>query len=109
MERYCLTLDLKNDSVLIAEYEAYHRNVSKEILNSIKVSGVESMQIYRLGTRMFMIMETIDGFSFDKKTEMDANNPEVQAWEKLMWRYQEALPSAKEGEKWMLMNKIFSI
>jgi L-rhamnose mutarotase len=108
MERHCLTLNLKNDPILISEYENYHHQMSQEILKSIKDSGVESMQIYRLGTRMFMIMETIDGFSFEEKAKMDANNPEVQVWENLMWKYQETLPMAKEGEKWMLMNKIFS-
>jgi L-rhamnose mutarotase len=30
-------------------------------------------------------------------------------WEKLMWEYQEALPTARPGEKWVLMNKIFSL
>jgi L-rhamnose mutarotase len=108
MERYCLALDLKDDPTLIAEYEDYHKSMSPEILKSIKDSGVELMQIYRLGTRMFMIMETIDGFSFEKKAQMDAENPKVQVWESLMWGYQQALPLAKEGEKWVLMNNIFS-
>ena len=68
MKRYCLTLDLKDDVKMIAEYEEYHKNISPEILKSIKDSGVESMQIYRIHTRMFMIMETIDDFSFEKKS-----------------------------------------
>ncbi len=109
MERYCLTLDLKDDPILIAEYEEHHKNMSQEILKSIKDSGVQSMEIYRLNTRMFMIMETEDGFSFEKKAEIDANNPKVQVWENLMWEYQQALPTAIEGEKWVLMNKIFPI
>jgi L-rhamnose mutarotase len=33
----------------------------------------------------------------------------VQEWEDLMWRYQQALPSAREGEKWLLMDKIFEL
>ena len=109
MKRYCLTLDLKDDAKLIAEYEDYHKNVWTEILESITNSGIESMQIFRLHTRMFMIMDTADDFSFEKKALMDASNEKVQVWEKLMWKYQEALPMAKEGEKWMLMNKIFSL
>ena len=109
MKRYCLTLDLKDDAKLIAEYEEYHKNVWTEILESITNSGIESMQIFRLHTRMFMIMDTVDDFSFEKKALMDASNEKVQVWEKLMWKYQEALPMAKEGEKWMLMNKIFSL
>ncbi|MEA5461745.1 L-rhamnose mutarotase [Arcicella sp. LKC2W] len=109
MKRYCLTLDLKDNPQLISEYEAYHQNVWAEIQKSITDSGIISMQIYRLHTRMMMIMETEDSFSFEKKGQMDASNPKVQEWENLMWKYQQALPFAKEGEKWMLMDKIFEI
>jgi L-rhamnose mutarotase len=109
MKRYCLTLDLKNDPQLIAEYESYHQNVWQEILDSIKSSGIESMQIYRLENRLMMIIEASDSFSFEKKAEMDNSNPKVQEWEKLMWNYQQALPTAQKGEKWMLMNKIFEV
>lgn len=107
MKRYALTLDLKNDPALIAEYEAYHQAVWPEILASIKDSGIQSMQIYRLGTRMFMVMDTTDDFSFERKAAMDSQNPKVQEWETLMWQYQQALPAAQPGEKWMLMDKIF--
>ena len=92
---------------MIAEYEEYHKNISPEILKSIKDSGVESMQIYRIHTRMFMIMETIDDFSFEKKALMDTSNEKVQVWENLMWQYQKALPMAKEGKKWVLMKQIY--
>ena|SRR5436190_21130125 len=109
MTRYCLCLDLKNDPKLIAEYEAYHKKVWPEILKSIKDSGVEEMEIYRVNNRLFMIMEVNDLFSFDKKAKADANNPKVQEWEQLMWKYQQGLPFAKPGEKWTLMKKIFSV
>jgi L-rhamnose mutarotase len=56
-----------------------------------------------------MIMETADNFSFDNKAKSDEENSKVQDWEKLMWNYQQALPHAKHGEKWMLMDKIFSL
>ena len=106
--RYCLACDLKDDPKLIAEYEAYHEKVWPEILKSINDSGIESMEIYRAGNRMFMIMETSASFSFEKKSKADAASAKVQEWEQLMWKYQQALPFAKPGEKWVLMNKIFS-
>ncbi len=107
--RHCFTLDLKNDPKLIAEYEAYHRAVWPEILASIKDSGITDMQIYRVDTRMFMIMETSESFSFENKAEADLANRKVQEWENLMWKYQEALPFAKKGEKWIRMTKIFQL
>jgi len=107
MKRYCLALDLKDDPQLIKEYERYHKEVWPEIIESIKESGIHQMEIYRAGNRLFMIMETKDSFSFIVKSKADLANPKVQAWEQLMWKYQQALPTAKEGEKWMLMQKIF--
>ncbi len=108
-QRYCLALDLKNDPVLIAEYEAYHRAVWPEILQSIRESGIVQLEIYRVADRLFMIMEVNDTFSFDRKSIADAANPTVQRWEELMWQYQQALPVAKPGEKWLLMEKIFDL
>ena len=107
MKKFCLALDLKDDAQLIKEYEAYHKAVWPEILKSITDSGITNMEIYRTGNRLFMIMETTDDFSFEAKSKADAANEKVQEWEQLMWKYQQALPTAKEGEKWMLMQKIF--
>ena len=109
MKRYCLTLDLQDDPALIAEYEAYHQNVWPEILQSITGSGIEHMEIYRYASRLFMIMEVNDSFSFEAKGTADAANPKVQEWEELMWKYQKPLPGAKPGEKWLLMDKIFQL
>jgi L-rhamnose mutarotase len=109
MKRYCLALDLKDDSTLIAEYEEHHRKVWPEILQSIKEAGILQMEIYRVNNRLFMTMETDDVFSFERKGAMDAENRKVQEWEELMWKYQQALPGNKLGEKWRLMDKIFSL
>jgi L-rhamnose mutarotase len=109
MKKYCLALDLKNDEKLIAEYKAYHKEVWPEIIKSIKDSGIISLDIYCVDNRLFMIIEADGNFSFDKKAAMDAANAKVQEWEKLMWKYQQALPCAAPGEKWMLMEKIFEL
>ena len=107
--RYCLTLDLKNDPQLIAEYEQHHQNVWPEIVKSIKESGITHMEIYRYQTRLFMIMEVNENFSFAAKAAADAATEKVQEWETLMWKYQQALPGARPGEKWQLMDEIFSL
>jgi L-rhamnose mutarotase len=109
MKKYCLALDLIADEILIAEYEKFHQNVWPEIIESIKNSGITNLEIYRIANRLFMIIDATDNFSLEQKNMMDANNPKVQEWEQLMWNYQQALPTAKPGEKWMLMKKIFSL
>jgi|SRR5947199_9914876 L-rhamnose mutarotase len=108
-KRYCLAVDLKDDPQLIREYEQHHQSVWPEILQSIRAAGIESMEIYRLQNRLFMIMEVAEGFSFTRKSEADAANAKVQEWEELMWKYQQRLPFAKPGEKWILMEKIFEL
>jgi len=111
MKKYCLALDLIDDPSLIAEYEQWHRaeNAWPEIKKSILDSGITNMEIYRTGNRLFMIMETNDTFTFEHKGAMDSANPKVQEWEQLMWKFQQPLPWAKEGEKWILMDKIFEL
>lgn len=108
-QKHCFALDLKNDAVLINEYITYHKKVWPEIIESIKGSHIEKLEIYLVENRLFMIMETNALFSSEKKQEADKNNAKVQEWENLMWKYQQAIPNSKPGEKWRLMNKIFEL
>jgi L-rhamnose mutarotase len=108
-KRYCLTLDLKDDPALIAEYRRYHQKIWPEITNSIKDAGIVDMEIYLLDTRMFMIMEVDETFSFDAKAKADRANPKVREWEELMWKFQKPLQQAEPGEKWLLMERIFKL
>lgn len=107
--RFCMALDLKDDSESIAAYIHHHKQVSSEIIKSIKDADVKVMDIYLTGNRLFMIMEVGETFDFDKKDQMDAGNPAVQAWENLMSSLQQPLPWAKTGEKWVVMEKIFGL
>lgn len=107
--RYCLTLDVKDDPQLIAEYKRYHQKIWPEITKSIRDAGIEDMEIYLRGTRMFMIMDVSDQFSFERKAHADRGNPKVQEWEALMWKFQQPLPGARPGEKWQLMERIFEL
>jgi L-rhamnose mutarotase len=107
--RYCLTLDLHDDPALIAEYRRHHESVWPEITSTFKDAGILSMEIYLYATRLFMIMEVSEKFSFEAKAKADRENAKVQEWENLMWRFQKPLPDAKPGEKWLLMDRIFPI
>ena len=107
--RYCLALDLKDDPDLIAEYERHHESVWPEITRGIRDAGIEDMEIYRVGNRLFMVMEVAEHFSFEGKADADRADARVQEWEALMWKYQQPLPTAKPGEKWLLMERIFKL
>jgi L-rhamnose mutarotase len=109
MKRFCFALDLNNDPALIAEYESIHKEIWPEIKKSILDAGITTMDIYRVGDRMFMIMETTDDFEFENKERMDAANPIVKKWEEFMWKFQKPLSFAKPGEKWVLMKQIFQL
>ncbi len=109
MKRFCFALDLVDDKKLIETYKKYHEKIWSEITASIKDAGIGDLEIYLVANRLFMIMEVNDNFSFERKAKMDKENPKVQEWETLMWKYQQKLPFAKKGEKWILMEKIFEL
>lgn len=109
--RLCYALDLKDDPALIAEYERWHQpgNIWPEIVDSLRAAGIRDMEIFRAGNRLFMLMEVDDDFSPAAKAAADAADPRVQAWEALMWKFQQPLPFAQPGEKWVAMTPIFSL
>lgn len=107
--RFCLACDLNDKPNTAEHYIAYHNHVWPEVIENLRESGIDVMQIYHTGNRLFMIIETNDSFSFEKKKELDNANSVVQKWENLMLNYQQPLPHAKPGEKWMLMEKIFEL
>ena len=109
MKRYCLALDLIDDEGLIADYEKYHQEVWPEVKKSITDSGIVQMEIYRYANRLFMIIDVTDEFDFAERAAADEANPKVREWEQLMWRYQQALPGSRAGQKWIVMDRIFSL
>ena len=109
--RFCYACDLVDDASLIAEYKQYHAQGENwpEITDSIKEAGIVNMEIYLVENRLFMIIEVDETFSQERKKRMDKENPKVQEWEKLMWQFQRALSSSKNGEKWTPMELIFEL
>lgn len=106
-----LCCDLKDDPELIAKYEEYHApgNAWPEIMTSIKNAGITDMRIYRAGNRLFMVMETDETFDPAAKAAADAADPKVQEWETLMDTFQQRMPFAEEGVKWVEMKQIFAL
>ena len=109
--RLYYALDLKDDPTLIAEYERWHQpeNIWPEILESIRAAGIRDLEIFRAGNRLVMVIDAPEDFSPEAKAAADAADPRVQAWEALMWRFQQPLPFADPGEKWVAMKRMFSL
>jgi len=111
LKRYCQTLDLKDDPALIAEYVKRHSETEawSEIRAGIKEVGILEMELYLLGTRLFMIVETPLDFEWEKAMAKLAGLPRQAEWENYMSIFQVAKPGASSAEKWQLMDKIFHL
>lgn len=110
-KRYCQTLDLKNDPALIEEYTRRHgENESwPEIREGIRSVGILEMEIYILGNRLFMIVETPPDFDWDEAFARLATLPRQQEWEDFMSVFQDTKPNASSAEKWKPMERIFRL
>jgi L-rhamnose mutarotase len=110
MKRFVLTLDLKDDERAFEEYEAHHRAVWPEVLASLRRIGIRAMDIYRLGRRLVMVMDTKDGFDRRKAFAAHAaSDPRCAEWEALMRAYQQPVPGAEPGEVWAAMRPVFHL
>jgi L-rhamnose mutarotase len=107
MQTFLLICDLKDEPEAINAYIECHKNVSPEILESIRVAGVVQMSIYRWQNRLSMILVGDENFSFDKKAELDNSSPKVQEWEAFLGQFQTNLPGTPPNWRWALTEKIF--
>lgn len=108
--RYALALDLVDDPVRIAEYEQAHVAIWPEVRDHLRAQGVLSMEIYRLGTRLFMVMDVDPAnYSAAAMAQATRDNPAIVRWEALMWTFQAPTPWTPTGEKWVPMDRIFSL
>lgn len=109
VKRYCQTLQLKNDPALIEEYKKWHSKLHSwpEIRQGIKAVGILEMEIYILGNRLFMIVETPLDFDWDTAMARLATLPRQQEWEDFVAKFQLCDPNATSSQKWQLMDRIF--
>ncbi|CAG9181220.1 L-fucose mutarotase [Cupriavidus laharis] len=108
--RHCLALDLRDDPALIARYEALHQRIWPEIAGHLRRHGVTGMEIWRVGTRLVMVMDTDDArYDPDSMARAAAADPKVQEWEALMWTFQAPTPWTPPDRKWVPMTRIFDL
>lgn len=108
--RYTLALDVVDDAQRIADYEKAHEKIWPEVCDHLRAQGVLDMEIYRIGTRLFMVMEVDPvAYSAERMAQAALDNPAIVRWEALMWTYQVPTPWTPAGEKWVPMERIFSL
>lgn len=108
MARQCLLLDLNDDADLIAAYRDRHQpgNVPAAVIADIRRRGIESMEIWQIGDRLAMIIETNGASTAHPPVNTD---PEIAAWEQAMDRFQRRLPFAEVDTKWVAAERIFDL
>ena len=109
VKRYCRTMNLKDNPELIAEYRKRHSQEHswKEIREGIKQVGILEMEIYILGNRLFMIVETPLDFDWNSAMARLATLPRQQEWEDYMSIFQDCEQGATATEKWQMMERMF--
>lgn len=110
-KRYCQTLDLRDNPELIAEYRRRHAKeiIWPEVIDGIREVGILEMEIYILGTRLFMIVETPVDFDWDEAMNRLATLPRQGEWEDYMSAFQLAAAGATSNEKWRMMERMFHL
>lgn len=111
VKRYCQTMELKDDPLLIAEYRRRHSEEKswKEVRDGIREVGILEMEIYIIGNRLFMIVETPLDFNWDSAMERLATLPRQQEWEDYMALFQQCREGATSNEKWQMMERMFHL
>ena len=111
VKRYCQTLELRDNPELIAEYRRRHscEEAWPEIRQGIREVGILEMEIYILGTKLFMIVETPLDFDWDEAMAKLATLPRQQEWEDYISVFQQAEPGASSAEKWQPMERMFHL
>lgn len=111
VKRFCQTLDLRDNPDLIATYRRLHsrEGIWPEILQGIREVGILEMEIYLLGTRLFMIVEMPQELEWDDVMSRLATLPKQAEWEALTAQYQQAEATATSDAKWKMMERIFHL
>lgn len=111
VKRYCRTLSLKDNPELISAYRKAHSKEESwpEILEGIRAVGILEMEIYILGNKLFMIVETPLDFDWDEAMTKLAALPRQAEWEEYVASFQQCAKEATSDEKWQMMERMFHL
>ena len=108
-KRYVQTLDLRDDPDMIREYRKWHSKEFhwKEVRDGIRALGILEMEIYILGTRLVMVVDTPEDFNWDKAMQQLSTLPRQAEWEAFVSKFQGCNAQATSNEKWQMMERMF--
>lgn len=111
LRRFCFALDLKDDPELIERYRWWHRpgGPPAAVSRSLLAADIRELQIWLCGSRLFMLLEAGPNYDPAVKAACDVQDPDVRAWERLMWEFQKPLPWAPGGAKWLAAERIYAL
>lgn len=109
MQTFGLTLNLQDDPDKIAAYRRFHQAVWPEVTARLRACGVERMQIFLRGRRMFMYLTTDDAFDPSHDFARINDDPTSARWNALMADLQERAPEASSDEWWAVMEPVFDL
>ena len=110
MKTFAMALDLIDDPSLIEEYKEHHRNVWTEVKDGLSEIGILGMEIYLLGDRLFMVVDTKNDFDIARDFQKYTDSSEKAAqWDLLMRKFQKKTSFTSEDDWWAPMQKVFDL
>ena len=110
-KRYVQYLEICDDPELMMEYRKWHSEGYswREVREGIRQVGILEMELYMIGNRLVMIVDT--PIDFDWKEAMDklATLPRQAEWEAFVAKFQGCSAEARSDEKWQPMERIFRL
>lgn len=109
MKTFGLMLNLQDDAAKIAEYRRAHQAVWPEVTDRLRAVGIQQMQIFFRGTRLFMYLLTDDTFDPASDFARINEDPASARWNALMADLQARAPEARADEWWAPMELVFDM
>lgn len=111
LKRYVQFLEISDDPELMEQYRKWHSEEHhwKEIRDGIRQVGILEMEIYMLGNKLVMIVDTPADFQWEEAMNRLATLPRQTEWEAFVSKFQGCAADARSDEKWQPMERMFRL
>ena len=111
VKRYVQFLEISDDPELMEQYRKWHSEEYhwKEIRDGIRQVGILEMEIYMMGNKLVMIVDTPADFQWEEAMNRLASLPRQAEWEAFVSKFQGCAADARSDEKWHPMERMFRL